>query len=429
LTEKRVIKVKLLKYFKKTNTNHEIDYSPRRKQVFTSLLGGAVTLLAVIISPQSAMAGTNIDWNELKNGRGPVVFLVNGFGGCAPCISRPLHDKLKANGIAVYDLDWNDINRRTQASNLNLNDAEFLKQMEEVLNTIPESRPIVLIGHSFGGDSSLKVARRTSKRIALLGVLDAVEKGGVRTTQSVGNNVDYFFNRWTSNSTSAIPLNSGKSGELNCSAGNCDQKNQSYGYRADGSAIKDSCGSSEITCPGYNPIPVALGGSNGTKHRRITHGGDNAIYKDQLIQEQLFQKIQQISVASRSNPSKTVQNTFCVSVDSKRGGWQRFNLNSSFTKVASISGGWSVDTRNYSPVGAVGHTGRDADLLKPYEQYKFDQRFPFGALLMNSGNGILYIQDSNSLSSAPFGAVDMRINDADNALGDNGGSLNVCFGN
>lgn len=126
-------------------------------------------------------------------------------------------------------------------------------------------------------------------------------------------------------------------------------------------------------------------------------------------------------VANVRNPSSS-----CVSVDSKRG-WQRFNLPGSFTRVASISGGWSVDTRNYSPVGSSGHTGRDAEALTPYNQYKFDQRFPFGALLMGSGQGVLWIQNPISFNGS-FGAVDMRINDADNALGDNGGSLQVCFG-
>jgi hypothetical protein len=126
-------------------------------------------------------------------------------------------------------------------------------------------------------------------------------------------------------------------------------------------------------------------------------------------------------VASVRNPSSS-----CVSVDSKRG-WQRFNLPGSFTRVASIGGAWSVDSRNYSPVGSSGHTGRDAEALTPYNQYKFDQRFPFGALLMGSGQGVLWIQNPVSFNGS-LGAVDMRINDADNALGDNGGSLQVCFG-
>lgn len=118
----------------------------------------------------------------------------------------------------------------------------------------------------------------------------------------------------------------------------------------------------------------------------------------------------------------------CVFVNS-RTAWQRFNLPRAFTKVTSISGGWSVDAKNYAPVGASGHTGRDAELLAPYNQYKFDQRFPFGVLLMSSGQGIVWVQSPNSFSSASFNAVDMRINDADNALGDNGGSLQVCFSN
>jgi hypothetical protein len=138
-------------------------------------------------------------------------------------------------------------------------------------------------------------------------------------------------------------------------------------------------------------------------------------------QRRYLNKVGEFIASERSRP-------YCVTVDS-RSGWQRFNLPRSFTKVASIGGGWSVDTRSYAPVSSSGHTGRDADALRPYNQYKFDQRFPFGALLMGSGQGTLWIQSPNSFSSAPFGAVDMRINDADNALGDNGGSLQVCFGN
>ncbi|MEP0920053.1 hypothetical protein NC981_24950 [Leptolyngbya sp. DQ-M1] len=54
--------------------------------------------------------------------------------------------------------------------------------------------------------------------------------------------------------------------------------------------------------------------------------------------------------------------------------------------------------------------------------------FLFGALLMGSGQGTLWIQGPMAFSNT-FGAVDMRINDADNALGDNAGTLQVCFGN
>lgn len=140
----------------------------------------------------------------------------------------------------------------------------------------------------------------------------------------------------------------------------------------------------------------------------------------QSKQSRYLSKVEEFIVGERSRP-------YCVAVDSKKG-WQRFNFPRSFSKVASISGGWSVDTRGYAPVGSSGHSGRDAESLRPYNQYKYDQRFPFGALLMSSGQGVLWIQSSASFTGS-FNAVDMRINDADNALGDNGGSLQVCFSN
>lgn len=125
-------------------------------------------------------------------------------------------------------------------------------------------------------------------------------------------------------------------------------------------------------------------------------------------------------------PDLQPSSSTCASVDSRRG-WQSFDFPRNVTRITSISGGWSVDTRSYSPVGATGHSGRDAEALTPFNQYKFDQRFPFGAVLMGSGQGVLWIQSPVSLNSQ-FSAVNMRINDADNALGDNGGSIQVCFG-
>ncbi|MHC5675405.1 hypothetical protein [Nostoc sp.] len=145
------------------------------------------------------------------------------------------------------------------------------------------------------------------------------------------------------------------------------------------------------------------------------------------LQREVDQILAKGSVPTPPPTPQPTSSSACVSVDS-RSGWQHFNLPGSFTRVTNISGGWSVDTRNYSSVGPYGHSGRDAESLAPYNQYKFDQSFPFGALLMGSGQGRLWIQSPISFNGS-FGAVDMRINDADNALGDNGGSLQVCFGN
>jgi hypothetical protein len=115
----------------------------------------------------------------------------------------------------------------------------------------------------------------------------------------------------------------------------------------------------------------------------------------------------------------------CVTVDA-RSGWQRFTLSRAFSAIQSISGGWSVDGQRYAPVGASGHFGSDAQALSPYSQYKYNQNYPFGALLLGNGRDYFWVQQGSRLPS-PLSSFDMRINDADNALGDNRGSLRVCF--
>jgi hypothetical protein len=49
------------------------------------------------------------------------------------------------------------------------------------------------------------------------------------------------------------------------------------------------------------------------------------------------------------------------------------------------------------------------------------------ALFMGTGKGVLCVQNLSALPSVAFRAGDMRINDADSALGCNSGSLEVCF--
>jgi len=130
---------------------------------------------------------------------------------------------------------------------------------------------------------------------------------------------------------------------------------------------------------------------------------------------------QLIDSETRLNQNRDI----CVTVSS-RSGWQHFNLARSVTGVRSISGGWSVDARMYAPVGASGHMGMDAQALSPYSQYKYSQNYPFGALLLGTGREYFWIQPGSRLASA-FSSIDLRINDSDGSLGDNSGSLTVCF--
>lgn len=241
--------------------------------------------------------GTKINFQELKEGTTPVAFFVNGFGGCAPCITRILHKKLQLQGISVYDLDWNDIYLRRRSVYLEFSDTKFIRQMvESVIPTIKSGRPIILIGESLGGDAILEVAKRTMPRkIDFLGVIDGVNKLGLRTTKQVSANVGYFYNRWTRNPSLprniepwkftgihyqlGIPFNASKSGELFCHqlSTYSDQKEQSYGYNADGS-----------------PLLLSDRDSGVTKQKILTHACKNAIYKDPYIQQQMFEIIMQI---------------------------------------------------------------------------------------------------------------------------------------
>lgn len=120
------------------------------------------------------------------------------------------------------------------------------------------------------------------------------------------------------------------------------------------------------------------------------------------------------------------QSVKCFDISSRKG-WQYFDLGGPYTRVANVSGGWSVDARNYSRVGPRGHSEPG---LEPYNQYKYDRGMPFGALFVDiptDGYGYIWVQGSQQLPK-PITRTAIRINDADKALGDNSGVLRVCFG-
>lgn len=103
--------------------------------------------------------------------------------------------------------NWNDLERKRNPGGfnpreVNTSDEYFIRQMQEAIAKVPDPVPIVIIGHSYGGDAVMQVAKRVKpRRIAFLGILDPVGRGGLRenVTWPVPSNVDYFFNRWQQN--------------------------------------------------------------------------------------------------------------------------------------------------------------------------------------------------------------------------------------
>lgn len=101
--------------------------------------------------------------------------------------------------------------------------------------------------------------------------------------------------------------------------------------------------------------------------------------------------------------------------------------------MVSVGGRLSVDDRTYACVDPNGHLGEVANRLQPYSQYKYDSQLPFGALLVEIFTGAfapIYtsLNSPMKLPSRSENSIGFRINDADDALGDNGGSLSVYLG-
>lgn len=115
----------------------------------------------------------------------------------------------------------------------------------------------------------------------------------------------------------------------------------------------------------------------------------------------------------------------CAKVDAKKG-LQNLTFRHPIYEIEKVYGKWTVDKLNYAGVGASGHTGSDAQRLAPYNQYKKDQNYPFGALLLKGKQGFIHIDGPMMIPSnqQPISG-NFQINDT--AFSDNDGSLTVCF--
>ena len=117
----------------------------------------------------------------------------------------------------------------------------------------------------------------------------------------------------------------------------------------------------------------------------------------------------------------------CMNI-SARMGWQEVYFEFDLTpRITTISGQWTVDSRNFPAVGTDGHQGDAAARLEPFSQYKYSPQYNFGALLVRSRETPdRVLQGAQSL---PLWSryMQFRINDSNPTLGDNDGQLRVCF--
>jgi len=227
----------------------------------------------------------------------PIAIIVNGQGDCCSDKMERVINELESINAKIIVAPWNSL-RGGSEGNSSLDDARFLREVADyVNNNVEPNQPVILIGHSFGGDSVLKVAPRINRRILFLGILDPVAALGRRspiTGYGVPSNVDYFFNRWQTNVPWPIDLGDGT--VQNCSARVCDQQEQSFAKNADGSEIRRACRAHEF-CRNRSGGAVkqsidflgdVIKDDYGTAAKRLLH---EPFPTDAYIQQQIADKI------------------------------------------------------------------------------------------------------------------------------------------
>lgn len=242
----------------------------------------------------------------------PYVVFVNGLDNCCAWGMNDLQNRLisqmnaepryvpyssfddqgKSGSVGTLKRGFTD----TDPKALQDTDAPFLRDGAAFINNqLDRNRPLILIGHSFGGDSVLKLLPRINRRIQFVAVIDPVRTGGSRASLKelvVPNTVDYFHNRWQENKP--FPNDFMADGTIPCQARKCDQDSQNIERRADFSPFSRACTDTEKflrQCPDSGRVSL-----------RVSHQG---LPRDAYLQKQLGDKIQYVlSLATISVPNR-----------------------------------------------------------------------------------------------------------------------------
>jgi hypothetical protein len=171
----------------------------------------------------------------------PLVIIVDGYNNCCTIAGFQLTMRSISNADVLTTSYANfEPGRMFPASGNFDDDSLFLTRAAHFLNNeFDKSRPVVLIGHSFGADSIMKLLPRLNRRIEMVAVIDTVRAGGWRAVYSVPRNVDYFFNRWQT--ITSWPIDKSVSGHMPCLAKVCNQDEQNISRNTSGTPNTTSC--------------------------------------------------------------------------------------------------------------------------------------------------------------------------------------------
>jgi hypothetical protein len=192
----------------------------------------------------------------------PVALFINGDDNCCLHYGKnhvymeELNQFFEDKGIQVYVTAWNSVDNQWEGSSSMLPGEatpNFINELVKLAESLPEETPLILIGHSFGGDSILQALPSLSNyNIMFVGVIDPVGFGGLRSkvkSYSIPSHVRYFLNRWQTNVP--WPIDYLINGRIHCNAQQqCNQEEHNISRQDDGSADKIRCGDLEFGCYG-----------------------------------------------------------------------------------------------------------------------------------------------------------------------------------
>jgi pimeloyl-ACP methyl ester carboxylesterase len=261
----------------------------RRNALFC--LSAFLLSLLLVINPL-AVGRLTVEKVNAQSLPRPYAVFVNGQGNCCSWGMNDLQAKLNELNAEFRFVPYSNFDDGGQSrDNWTSTDERFLQDGADLINNqLDRNRPLILIGHSYGGDSVLKLLPRINRRIQFVAVIDPVSTGGFREPLTrdlgVGSNVDYFFNRWQENEP--FPNDYWNDGSISCSAGTCDQAEQQFYTRADGSTVTERCDWWE-TCS--------------TKNDRTGHQG---LPTDDWVERTIGDRISEVVASSSlSNPTPT----------------------------------------------------------------------------------------------------------------------------
>ena len=335
--------------------------------------------LVLVINPLNVGSFLGEKANAQSSGR-PYVVFVNGYQDCctwgrdtnrSPDPSMDIVVGALPPNSDIRYVPWDRFENGANQRGSTSNDAEFLRQAAAFINQLDPNRPLILIGHSFGGDSLLSLAPRINRRIQFLGVIDPTAAGGLRepvTRRGVPSNVDYFFNRWQQNGLDSLNLMRARNivpfdsrlvnGSISgCRAKSCnDQSEQNLARRQDGSEIRISCEPQQVDCKGWRLPGCNLDGcwrgSNGTKAKRLVH---NDMPLDEYLQRQMADRISSVLASFRppeSPPISSVGQSQIVGLSNKCIGVRNGNSESGTPLLLWECNGnadqrWSLTSQGY----------------------------------------------------------------------------------